>query len=992
MTLFRMLSVVVVALLATTSAQAQQAPGSSSTASSPTFGAAPLAPTAALARQAGFAQRQALMNGSLVQNEPLTNIGPTVMSGRVVDLDVNPANPTEFYVAYASGGLWHTQSNGITFAPLFEEEAVMTIGDIAVDWASGTLWVGTGENNSSRSSYAGLGVYKSTDGGASWTHQGLAETHRTGRIVLHPTDPQTLWVAAIGPLYSPSEHRGVYKSTDGGATWTQTLYEGPETGVIDLALDPTNPDVLYASTWTRSRTAWNFVEGGDGSAIYKSTDGGSSWTRLTTADSGFPSGEIVGRIGLAVFPENPDVVYALLDNQARRPAEENDNEANDALAREDFQDMTQDALLALDDEALNTFLRRNGFPADVSAERVKTMAEAGTITAFSLYEYLTDANRQLFDTPVVGAEVYRSLDGGQTWSRTHTDFIDALYYSYGYYFGEIRVDPQNADKLYILGVPILTSDDGGASWRSINEENVHVDHHALWVNPAQPGHLILGNDGGVNISYDDGATWFKGNTPTVGQFYAIQVDDAQPYNVYGGLQDNGVWYGPHTYAESYQWYEEGDYPYDRLLGGDGMQVEVDTRTNQTLYTGFQFGNYFRVDKDTGRRTYIQPRHELGERPLRFNWQTPIHLSRHNQDILYLGANKLYRSMDQGDTWTALSEDLTQGGRPGDVPFGTLATLDESPLRFGLLYTGSDDGLVHVTRDAGASWQRISDTLPQDLWVSRVEASAHAEGRVYVTLNGYRTDHFEAYLYVSNDYGASWQRLGTDLPPEPVNVVVEDPSVEDLLYVGTDHGLYLSIDRGQTFMAMMNGLPHTPVHDLKVQDRDADLLVGTHGRSIYRADLERVRQLPALQDTPLAMFEVDGVRYRAQWGSSFATWAEPRVPEVMLAYLTQTAGAVTLRVLTPDGTVVQSLTDEAERGINRVSYALTADPEAASALPPHEDQPATQADDGQWYLTPGLYTIELTQGGETVRTTLDVEAPPPPPMTPPEPSAEEEEEG
>src|SRR5690606_33856966 len=334
------------------------------------------------------------------------------------------------------------------------------------------------------------------------------------------------------------------------------------------------------------------------------------------------------------------------------------------------------------------------------------------------------------------AEVYRSDDGGRTWARTHEGYLDDLFFSYGYYFGQLRVAPHDPDRLYLLGVPLIASSDGGATWAAIDGPHVHVDHHALFVSPTRPGHLINGNDGGVNVSFDDGASWSKANVPAVGQFYAVAVDMAEPYHVYGGLQDNGVWVGPSTYEATDDWLGEGTYPYERLLGGDGMQIAVDPRTNRTVYTGFQFGNYFRLDRDAGDATRITPRHELGERPLRFNWQTPIHLSVHNPDVLYLGSHKVHRSLDRGATCETLSDDLTEGGRPGDVPYGTLTSIDESPRRFGLLWAGSDDGLVHVSRDGGYSWQNVSAGLPGPYWVSRVEASHFEEGRAYVALNGY----------------------------------------------------------------------------------------------------------------------------------------------------------------------------------------------------------------------------------------------------------------
>jgi photosystem II stability/assembly factor-like uncharacterized protein len=949
----------------------------------------------------GAAQRQQLANRSLVKNVPFEGVGPTVMSGRVVDIAVNPADPTHFYVAYASGGLWRTTNNGQSFEPLFDHEAVMTLGDIAVDWNDGeTIWVGTGENNSSRSSYAGAGLYKSTDGGATWQHMGLAATHRTGRIRLHPDDPNTAWVAAAGALYSPNPARGVYKTTDGGATWAKTLYVDEHTGAIDLVVDTDDPRVLYAATWQRARRAWNFEEAGPGSGIWKSTDGGDHWTRLNTDESGFPTGEKVGRIGLALYPGNADVLYAFVDNQARRPEEETEDD-EPVLTRDDLETLSRDDFLALDEEALADYLRRNDFPRRYTAEAILEMVRAGTIEPMALVTYLEDANAQLFDTPVVGAEVYRSTDGGQSWSRTHAEYLDQVYYSYGYYFGEIRVAPRDPDMIYIMGVPFLISADGGKTFTSVEAENVHVDHHALWVNPSRPGHLVNGNDGGVNVSYDNGTTWFKANTPPVGQFYAVGVDDAVPYNVCGGLQDNGVWCGPHTYEHSYEWYAEGDYPYDRVLGGDGMHVEVDTRTNDIVYTGFQFGNYFRFNRATGEGTSIKPQHDLGERPLRFNWMTPIHLSRHNQDILYLGSNKLHRSLDRGDAWTDLSGDLTGGDRAGDVPYGTLTTVEESPLVFGLLYTGSDDGRIHVTRDGGTTWQRIDQNLPSPFWVSRVEASHHDTSRVYATLNGYRWDHFDAYVYRSDNHGETWTRIGTDLPREPVNVVLEDPAAEDVLYVGTDHGLYVSLDRGQSFMAMVEGLPNAPVHDLKIQPRAADLVVGTHGRSIFRADVEALRQLtPERINTPLYVFAPDTLQYDDSWGAKAASWRTPDVPTVTLPYYSQSSGPVTVRIATQEGLDVRTLTRSADRGLNYVDYDLSVDPEQVEAFNAQREDSASDADDsvmlepaddGAYYLTPGTYTMVVQRGDDSAETTLVIESSPQSTQAAPrmEPSGEEE---
>jgi photosystem II stability/assembly factor-like uncharacterized protein len=913
--------------------------------------------TPASERLAAGEQRRAMIERSLLTGVEMKSVGPTVMSGRVVDVDVNPDDPTHFYVAYASGGVWRTQTNGQSFEPVFDTLAVMTIGDIAVDWGRGErLWVGTGENNASRSSYAGAGIWVRDDTTSAFRHTGLGETHRTGRIVLHPDDPDVAWVAASGPLYSPSRDRGLYRTTDGGRTWTQTLYVGPDTGGIDLVR--AGDGTLYAAMWERTRRAWDFVEAGAGSGIYRSDDDGASWQRV--AGAGFPDGEVVGRIGLDVHPDG--TLFASVDNQTRRPAEPRTDAPG--LTRDSIRAMSRDDFTRLAAKDVDDWLEENGFPASYTAQTILRMIREDEITPLDLVLYLEDANAQLFDTPVVGVEVYRSDDGGASFARTHEGYLDNVVFSYGYYFGEIRVSPLDRDRLYIMGVPILRSDDGGATWKTINGDNVHVDHHALWVSPTRDGHLVNGNDGGVNISYDDGETWTKANLPAVGQFYAVQVDNAEPYNVYGGLQDNGTWMGPSTYRASLNWYEEGRYPFERLGGGDGMQVEVDPRDNATVYTGFQFGFYSRQNTQTGARATVRPRHELGERPLRFNWQTPIHLSRHNPDILYLGSNKLHRSLNQGDDWQALSGDLTTGGLPGDVPFGTLTSIDESPLRFGLLWTGSDDGLVHVSRDAGTTFDRVDGGLPQGLWVSRVEASHHEPSRAYVTLNGYRFDHMDAYLYATDDMGRSWTRLGTDLPAEPLNVVLEDPSSPDLLYVGSDHGLYVSLDRGRSFMPMMGDMPHAPVHDLKIQARERDLLVGTHGRSLYVADVERVQMLTdSLMAAPIHVFAGAQVTRRGNWGETRAVWLEPVTPSVAFHTFAREGGVATVTVADSSGSVVATRKVALRRGLDRFTYDLRADDARAPQIEP--------AADGARYLPAGTYAVEVRLGGSVAETTLTV---------------------
>ena len=808
-------------------------------------GNAQIKPTTAQERLKLIDQRKELVKKSTINETSFRNIGPSVMSGRVVDMEINPKDPTEFYLAYASGGLWHTLNNGQSFVSIFDSVDILTIGDIAVNWQNRVIWVGTGEVNSSRSTYAGLGVYKSSNNGKSWDYLGLPESHHIGKIQLSDKNPNIAWVAVLGHLYSDNLERGIYKTIDGGMTWKQTLAIDANTGAVDLQMDPINEQVLYAAMWYRTRTASNFEEAGKTSGIYKSTNGGNDWTLISTPNSGFPSGDGVGRIGLAVYPKNPSIVYAIVDNNFHQPDTAVLKSADTSkYVLRDFKTLTVDQFLALDDRKLNIFLKapRTGIPSKYNAENIKQDVRTGKLAPNCIWDYLYDANTALFETPIYGAQVYRSDNAGLSWTKTHSKPID-LYSTYGYYFGKVFLSPSNPDKIVITGVGILMSTDGGKSFKEIGKEHVHSDHHYVWMNGERDNHMIIGNDGGCNITYDDGAHWFKANTPPVAQFYNITVDMAKPYNVYGGLQDNGTWFASSATKESYDWYDSGHNPYTMIGGGDGMQVQVDWRDNKTVYSGSQFGFYGRQNLATKERKMVRPMRDLGEPSIRYNWQTPILLSRHNQDIFYFGSNKFHRSMTKGDSLVTLSTDLTTNPAQGDVPFGTLTTMSESPIRFGLIYTGSDDGNVQVSKDGGNSFSLISQKLPKGLYISRVIASKYNVSRVYVTLNGYRNDHFNAYVYQSDDYGTTWRQIMKDLPAESVNVIKEDAISDKILYVGTDGGLYVSIDGGNSSMAWNKGLPASvPVHDLEIHPRDHEIILGTHGRSLYIAKLEALRKL------------------------------------------------------------------------------------------------------------------------------------------------------
>lgn len=845
---------------------------------------------------------------NLFTQTALQSIGPTIMSGRVVDLAVNENNPQEFYVAYASGGLWYTDNNGNSFEPVMDSAATQNCGAVAVDWSSGTIWVGTGEVNSSRSSYAGIGILKSTDKGKTWQNMGLPESHHISKIYINPANNQEVIVGVLGHLYSKNKERGVYKTTDGGLTWKQTLFVNDETGVIDFTVSPTNSKILFAAAWERERKAWNFKGNGKNSGLYKSTDGGDSWA-LINATSGFPSNEGVGRIGVTAFNEN--IIYAIVDNQNKKP---------------------------------------------------KTDKETPK-----------DANAALFETEVIGAEIYISKDGGASWVKTHQNYIADFYYSYGYYFGDITVDVSNANRIYFSGVPLLFSNDGGQTIEAINKDNVHPDHHVVWINPKNKNHIINGNDGGVNITYDNGKNWFKCNNQAVGQFYAVQVDNDENYKVYGGLQDNGVWAGPNNYTFSTEWQGEGKYPYEFLAGGDGMQVQVNNTDSDIIYTGSQFGNYVRIDKKNNKSNSIVPKPEKKENPLRVNWQTPILLSSHNQDILYFGSHFLHRSMNEGKDWERISPDLTKGKVEGNVPFGTLTTISESPFQFGLLYTGSDDGLIQLSKDAGINWTKISDNLPQNLWVSRIKASVHKKERVYATLNGYRNDDFKSYIYVSDDYGNTWKSIVNNIGQNSINVILEDTENENILFVGTDNGLFISLDRGQTWQDFSNDMPTVAVHDLVIQKNAKDLVVGTHGRSLYKINLKNIQLLTSEnQNKNIVLFDIEKLKHSKYWGAKGFAWSDRKPITKDIWFYSKTRNILNVKITNEKGLELFSQKVTPSIGLNKISYDLILDSKIVEKWTKADPKAILKpADNKKYYLPVGKYNVILNVGTEVFQKDFEI---------------------
>jgi photosystem II stability/assembly factor-like uncharacterized protein len=853
-----------------------------------------------------------MLEASEFRNYPSRNIGPTNMSGRVVDIEVTNDFKT-YYIAAASGGIWKTHDNGQSFVPIFDHQGALGIGDMAISLSNNeVIWVGTGENNSSRSTYAGTGVYKSTDAGKTWTHMGLFGSHHIGQIQIHPKNPDIVWVGSMGSLYSKNEERGLYKTTDGGKTWKRTLFIDENTGVIDLKINPENPNILLAATWERFRQAHDFTGHGKGSSIWRSEDGGESWEK---AVEGFPNDEFVGRIGFDFSLSNPNVVYALHDNQKPKERSQTPRRTEpEGLNLQDFKSMSTKDILNMENEQLEKVLRSNRFATKYDAQSVKRLLRLGRITPIQIANYngeSKDANASLFNTSIIGAEVFRSEDKGKSWKKVNESNLERVYNSYGYYFGEIRVGSSSEDELYILGVPLMVSRDGGKTFaRTDTVGNVHSDHQSLWINPKDSKHLLLGTDGGLYVSYGSGEKWNHLNRElTISQFYSIMVDEKKPYNVYGGMQDNGVWYGSSTNKPSDVW--------TSLMGGDGMVVAVDTRTNNTVYTGFQFGNYFRINTSTGERKLVTPLHDIGRSPNRWNWRTPAILSKHNQDILYMGSQYVYRSLDRGDTWETISQDLTKNEKSGNVPFATLTVIEESPLEFGTLYAGSDDGNLWITRDHGANWVDISKGLPQDRWVSSITPSQHIEGLVYASLTGYRFDEFTPFVYKSLDYGKTWRSISANLPMEAVNIIKEDHNFENILYLGTDHGLYISLDGGNSYSLFQGNIPNVAIYDMAIQKRENDLVIGTHGRSVYIINLNPIYEIFKGPSKEIQVLSTSAIRFNPR----LAAWTEGLVnkPKQEILFYSKLASNTQFSIINDKEEKIQSWEFQASKGYNLTSW-------------------------------------------------------------------------
>ncbi|HTK30114.1 MAG TPA: hypothetical protein VL309_11200, partial [Vicinamibacterales bacterium] len=783
-------------------------------------------------------------------------VGPAGAGGRIVDIAVGGGARQTIYVAAATGGIWKSTSQGTAWHPIFDHQDVASVGAVAVDPSNADIvWVGTGEVNPRNSVSWGDGVYRSADGGRTWAHLGLEDSRHIGRIVVDPRNPSVVYVAALGHLWGSSRQRGVFKTTDGGQTWASSLFVNDDTGAVDLVMDPRDSSTLYAAAYEVRRDGF---AGGDpekgwgpGSGIYKTTDAGRTWRKMT---DGLPAGPL-GRIGLAVAASNPAFVYAVVQTATTVPRES---------AEEG--------------------------PAPPPAGP-RTMADGG---------------------------IFRSEDRGETWQWVNALDLRPFYYS------QVRVDPANERHLFVLGTSNSESDDGGRTFRTLNV-NIHVDHHAMWIDPRDSRHIIDGNDGGIYVTWDGGATWDFQNQMALSQLYSVDLDMRKPYFIYGGSQDYCSWGGPSATPKSVgirvdDWY--------RVQTGDGFQARVDPADYTIVYAESQNGGLVRHDLRTGRNVAIKPRARTGEPAYRFNWETPVLISSHDPKTIYVGGNRLFKSTDRGDAWTPVSPDLTTDKA------GTITTFAESPLDAAVLYAGTDDGHVWATRNGGTEWKEITarvPNMPGRRWVSRLVASKYDAGTVYLAFDGHRSDDVTTYLFKSTDFGSTWKSIRSDLPAAtPVRVIREDVRNPHLLFAGTEAAAYTSWDDGAHWHRLMNGMPTVPVADLAVHPRDGELVAATHGRSFFVMDIAPLEELtPAVLAADAHLFAVKSAvayDYRAFSDDQFLgekrfVGENPPPGTTISYYLKSAKPDVRLAVIDKAGAVVRELTATRDAGINRVQWDL-----------------------------------------------------------------------
>jgi photosystem II stability/assembly factor-like uncharacterized protein len=948
------------------------------------------------------------------------SIGPAVMGGRIDSIAADESNPSVMYVGYATGGVWKTVNNGTTWTPIFDEYPVSSIGDIALAPSNpNIIYVGTGEANNRQSSSFGGGVYKSTDGGKKFEYVGLKETQSIAKVVVHPKDPNIVYVAAIGHLFGPNPERGLYKTTDGGKTWTNTKFIDNDTGFIDVVMHPTNPNTLFAASYQRRRQPWGFNGGGPGSGIWRTDDAGRTWTRLI--GSGLPLNPILGRIGLNYSRSKPTTIYAQIEVG---PSGGTGAGVND------------DGTLTQPGQG-----RGGGGGGAGGGGRGGQATPAPDPTK---------------------SGVWRSDDGGKLWKFVSNNNNRPMYYS------NIRVDPSNPEIVYTTGASAYKSVDGAKTFTTMDGMS-HSDHHALWINPRNPQHVVIGNDGGLDISYDQGATWEEISLSALGQFYAISLDMRKPYYVCGGLQDNGSWCGPSAVRNNAgsvntDWY--------RIGGGDGFYTANDPRDWTIGYSESQDGATNRYDLRTGRTQSIRPTPPFAVAPppptdesapqgrgagaaapqgaagqagaaapqgaagpgggrgrgagpgnmvppppagtsFRFFWSTPFMLSHHDPSTVYLGGDRLFKSTTRGDSWTAspdLTKNIGRNDRPimgvagtapmaskhdGAASYSNIVTIGESPLVPGIIWVGTNDGNVQVSRDGAATWKNVVDNIkgvPAETHVSRVEPSAFDAGTCYVSFDAHRTDDHKPYVFVTRDFGQTWTSIAANLPEGNVNVIKEDPKNRNLLYLGTEYAFYISLTGGKDWKKFMTGLPSVRIDDILVHPRDNDLIVGTHGRSIWIIDdITPLQHLTdAVTTSDAYLFDVrkatawasDTMKADGLLGNKHFRGQNPQGGTAISYYLKAAAtGDVKITISDSTGRVVREMDGTKEAGLNRVQWNLGPNPVLGGrggfggfgGGRGGRGGRGVPFVVGQNAVDPGTYVVKLAVGGKELMTAVQVEA-------------------
>ncbi len=864
----------------------------------------------------------ARFNEDLLKSFSTRALGPYRAGSWVTSFAV-PTGPSRehlytLYVGTRNGGVWKTVNAGTTFEPVFDGQPKLSIGDVAVAPSDPNIvWVGTGEAHCARSSSSGDGIWKSTDAGKTWTNMGLGDSHHIARVVIHPKNADIVYVASMGHLFSPNAERGVFKTTDGGKTWKKSLFVNDKIGAIDLALVESAPDTLYAAMYDKVRVPWHYELGGPESAIYKSTDGGQAWTHL---GGGLPTGRI-GRIGLDVFQKNPDILYAVVENGNRRAP----------TAQEAEMDK-----------------RRGGEPVQRTA----------------------------------GNEVFRTDDGGKSWRKVNAGYEAALNKA-PYSFNQLRLDQNDPETVYITGQSLASTNDGGKTWKGLDWPSDGVmprafgDWRVMWVDPLDSGRLIFGSDGGVNISYDRGKTSHHAYNLPLTEWYAAGVDMEDPYNIYGGLQDHDSWKGPSNgWAGDItltDWITVGE--------GDGMYNCIDPTDSRWVYNNREMGTMWRYDQKTAVQTEITPRRPADKPRLRFNWTPPIALSPHNPAIVYTGAQVVFRSLDRGAHWQEISPDVTtnedakQHGE-GHISFCTLTTLAESPVAPGVIWTGSDDGKVQVTKDGGATWLDRTAKIaaaggPANFWVTRVFPSPHAAGTAFVTKTGWRLDDYRVSIHKTADYGETWTSIAGNLPAgKPVNAVIQDRKNPDLLFVGTEWGVYVTLDGGKAWWPFRAGMPSVKVTDLVIHPRENDLVVATYGRGAYVVDIMPLQEMTAaVLDEDVHLFEIEPEtqrvtaalgNYQLLGDSHLFTPNEPNAVTVNYYLKAKIDGPIKVTVAALGGDVLAELEGKGEAGLNTVSWDMR--PRRPGAKP----SPYPGFGGGR-LVDPGTYVVTLeVAGGKLTR--------------------------